>query len=331
MVCCAVLWCGGSEAAMLLLLAASTSSIAAAPAATPDLQVAFGRSGDASQAGLHYEVFLDGSLWLSSAPLRVFAEGAWQVVRPDPAAPVPTNHSGSDAIGRFSATTIAWRAGTTPVHTTVRRYMSADPPALVFALAYPDGANETNSASNVGTAAHSATFPAFALTGKLPSLGYRSWSGNMCADDTSTIPLNVSQMVDSAAANSIANGPAALYEAHDGACLLISPHSNFMTEQHNLSATSGLSFGPGGELGRLPRGFTQETILVAGNGISATVLAWGKHARAIHNPVDHPNKIADITLRELGYWTDSECQCTLGTSILNAINFRPFCNNAVLK
>jgi hypothetical protein len=316
---------------LLRLLAASkiivvATAITTVPAA-PDLQVAFKRSANADH-DLHYEVFLDGSLWLSSSPLRIFAEGAWQAVRPDPAAPAPTNHSGSDAIGRFSATTIAWRAGKTPVHTTVRRYMSADPPALVFALAYPDGANETNSASTVGTAAHSATFPAFALTGKLPSLGYRSWSGNMCADDASTIPLNVSQMVNSAAANSIANGPAALYEAHDGPCLFISPHSNFMTEQHNLSATSGLSFGPGGELGRLPPGFTQETIVVAGNGISATVLAWGKHARATHNPVDQPDKIADITLRELGYWTDSECQCTSRTSILNAINLRPFVHSA---
>ena len=157
-------------------------------------------------------------------------------------------------------------AGATPVHTIVRQYgPSVDPPCLVFSLTYPAGARRTNSASSAGTAAHSATFPAFALSGKLPSLGYRSWSGNMCADDCSTIPLNTSQLVGSAAANSIANGPIALYEAHDGACLFISPHSNFMTEQHNLSAAGGLSFGPGGELTSLPPGFTQETIIVAGS------------------------------------------------------------------
>lgn len=286
--------------------------VAAATITAPDLQAKFGLD---TYQELAYEVFVDGRPWLSSSPLRIFAEGAWQTVQLDPAAPMPTNRSGSDAIGSFSATTIAWRAGTTPVHTTVRRYLTADPPALVFSLAFPAGANETNSASTAGTAAHSSTFPAFALTGKLPGLGYRSWSGNMCADDASTIPLNVSQMVDSAAASSIANGPIALYEAHDGACLFISPHSNFMTEQHNLSTRGGLSFGPGGELKRLPPGFTQETIIVAGSGLSATVLAWGKHARAIHSPVDQSDKIPDITLRELGYWTDSEFRSAVAARV----------------
>lgn len=272
-------------------------SLAVAAVANPELELSFGL--DAGR--LSYEVAIGGETWLSSAPLRVFAEGSWQDLAPDPVGSTPTNHTGSDAIGPFVATTIAWKAGSTSVLTTFRRYLSADPPTLVFALSFPAGATGTSSASS-----HSATFPAFAFSGKLPGLGYRSWSGNMCSDDASTIPLNASQMVDTTAASNIGNGPIALYEAHDGACLFLSPHSNFMTEQHDFSATGGLSFGPGGELPSLPPGFTQETIIVAGRGISATVLGWGQHARAVHNPPGQPNKVADITLSELGYWTDSE-------------------------
>ena len=39
-------------------------------------------------------------------------------------------------------------------------------------------------------------------------------------------------------------------------------------------------------------------------GITATVLGWGKHARATHSPANVP-KIPDVTLSQLGYWTDN--------------------------
>ena len=99
--------------------------------------------------------------------------------------------------------------------------------------------------------------------------------------------------------NSIANGPMALYERHDGATVFLAPHSNFMTEQHRVTPgpDGHLAFGPGGELVSLYAGFAQETIVVLGtSGITATTLAWGKRARAAHTPPQP--KIPDITLSQ---------------------------------
>ena len=39
-------------------------------------------------------------------------------------------------------------------------------------------------------------------------------------------------------------------------------------------------------------------------GITPTVLGWGKHAQATHSPPNVP-KIPDVTLSQLGYWTDN--------------------------
>eukprot|EP00729_Bicosta_minor_P025215 gene25215-14596_t len=220
------------------------------------------------------------------------------------------NGTGSDAVGLYHLTATTWDVGGTNVIAEFREYRESTPPAIVFSLKFPDGAATT--ARPNGDSTPLAAFPSFASEGgMLGGLGYRSWSGNMCADSASTFPLNYSQMTNDpdmlATINSIANGPIALYEEHDGTTLFISPHSEFMTEQHRATpgAAGSLWFGPGGELTSLPAGFKQETILVVGgNGITATVLGWGKHARATHSPANVP-KIPDVTLSQLGYWTDN--------------------------
>eukprot|EP01050_Picozoa_sp_SAG11_P005528 SAG11_NODE_393_length_9833_cov_34.748458_3_plen_354_part_00 len=252
---------------------------------------------------LGYSVLVDGAVWLTSSNSTnvVWVDTAERLLcLTGPAAPAKT--AGADAMGPFESTSFSWDAGGIPISTQFREYKSADPPAIVFALSYPRGAPRTNRPD--GDSTPSASFPAFASEGgKLPGLGYRSWSGNMCADMASVLPLNYSQVVGGAAINSIANGPMALYSSHDGPCIFLSPHSQFMTEQHR--ATPGplgsLFFGPGGELTSLPEGFTQETVLVLGRGITATTLGWGRHARAVHSP-PRP-KLPDLTLQTLGYWT----------------------------
>jgi hypothetical protein len=123
-------------------------------------------------------------------------------------------------------------------------------------------------------------------------------------------PVRVGELAASCAAGSCmatnpsacSNGPVVLYEEHNGTTVVLAPHNNFMTESHNLS-TDALSFGPGGLIASLPPGFTQETILVVGTGISATVLEWGRLARAVHSPA--AGKLSDVTLEQLGYWTDN--------------------------
>jgi hypothetical protein len=316
---------------LTMAAAAAAAAPAAAPAAPP-AQAGAGLAPDLqlhlpvalpSGGGLSYNVSVGGELWLVSAPLAVYAEHQWLHLRPT--SPAPMHGSGSDAIGAFTSTSVTWEATpatatatsagsstatTVPIVTSFREYRAAEPPAIVFSLRYPAGASGTNMTAAAGTAQHSASFPAFVHSAKLPGLGFRSWSGNMCADDSGVLPLNFSQVVGTAAVSSLANGPMALYETHDGDCVFLSPHSNFMTEQHSGTVRSGsaddepgLSFGPGGELTSLPPGFTQETILVKGRGIGATTLGWGEHARAIHGPAGQA-KMPDITLSELGYWTE---------------------------
>jgi hypothetical protein len=205
---------------------------AAAAPAWPELQV------DTSDGSLHYNISTGGKIWLVSSNLtrQVFLEGAEQTLR----LKGTTRGNGQDALGAFYFTSIMWTAGDTNVTvvTQFREYRAVKPPAIVFSISYPVGAKRTNRPG--GDSTPSASFPAFSSTqGMLPRLGYRSWSGNMAADQDSTTPMNYSQLVADpsrrATINSIANGPIALYEAHDGACIFLSPHSQFMTEQHRAT------------------------------------------------------------------------------------------------
>lgn len=310
------------SAALLLALAvrgaiARSGSVGSAPAPAFQLSVNAGPSSK----GLGYTVSVDGREYLVGRPLQtVHMQGAETPL----VYKSMVNGTGSDAVGLYHLTATTWDVGGTNVIAEFREYRESTPPAIVFSLKFPDGAATT--ARPNGDSTPLAAFPSFASEGgMLGGLGYRSWSGNMCADSASTFPLNYSQMTNDpdmlATINSIANGPIALYvpvhyghksvplfwcvvpfisglvsevtlcfrltrrsfsddvttqlranpnqnryEEHDGTTLFISPHSEFMTEQHRATpgAAGSLWFGPGGELTSLPAGFKQETILVVG-------------------------------------------------------------------
>ena len=225
-----------------LLLAVN---LAAAGAAAPAFQLDV-TAGPTANNSLGYTVSVDGTLWLEGSPLKTLHLSGNET----PLAYKSTAHgTDTDAMGSYLSTAVTWDVGGTRVITEFREYRKADPAAIVFSLQFPDGAPATARPNSDSTPL--AAFPAFASEGgMLGGLGYRSWSGNMCADAASMIPLNYSQITHDpnwlATINSLANGPMALYEEHDGTTLFISPHSEFMTEQHRATPgpTGSLSFGP---------------------------------------------------------------------------------------
>ena len=182
-------------------------SVGAAPAPAFQLTVNAGPSSK----GLGYTVSVDGREYLVGRPLQtVHLQGAETPLVYKSTA----NGTGTDAIGLYHSTATTWDVGGTNVIAEFREYRESTPPAIVFSLKFPDGA--ANTARPNGDSTPLAAFPSFASEGgMLGGLGYRSWSGNMCADSASTFPLNYSQMTADptllATINSIANGPIALY------------------------------------------------------------------------------------------------------------------------
>ena len=100
-----------------------------------------------------------------------------------------------------------------------------------------------------------------------------------------------------------AQGPWVLFDRERRA-MVLAPADHFLA--------AGMTAGPGGadaggidpQITTLPAGFEHGTMLVLGNGIGATLNAWGRALQALNGKNPVPDD-ADVLLRKLGYWTDN--------------------------
>ena len=163
-------------ACRLLLASAALLSPAVATGA-PLLDVAFADSAA-------FTVSVGGTRWLGSAPIRLFAGGAWQSL----ARTGPAKHTaGSDTLGAFRCVNVSWASGSGLVlHTSLKSY--ADNDLAVFVQQLPAGAAGTNASNPVlpgnvrimdpGAYPPIVSFPSFA-GGLLESLGFVTWQSRM--------------------------------------------------------------------------------------------------------------------------------------------------------
>jgi hypothetical protein len=85
--------------------------------------------------------------------------------------------------------------------------------------------------------------------------------------------------------------------------VILSPATHFMvasTGTNGQALASGIST----KIASLPAGFTQQTLLVVGNGINQTFDQWGALLTGLTGKT-RPSNDADVMLSRLGYWTDA--------------------------
>jgi hypothetical protein len=108
--------------------------------------------------------------------------------------------------------------------------------------------------------------------------------------------------------------PLVLYDAQMRT-LVLSPLQNFLVGQHTMSrrlqrdasdaATLPWAAGLGGLVRDLPAGFVHETLVVAGQGVRATLRKWGDLLLKVGGkPRPSWDRKDDLVLSHIGYWTD---------------------------
>ena len=143
----------------------------------------------------------------------------------------PEQFSGTDPLGDYNGTLWHWQTGSIRLETSIRQYASA----VVFSLAYPDGATGTDARSTTTThsAVPSANFPAFSgannATARPGSLGYLSWHGNMCNH------TNTMQLASVSDGGQDTGGPVVLYDRYNESVVVVSALNNFMTAQSTVN------------------------------------------------------------------------------------------------
>ena len=245
----------------------------------------------------------------------------------DPAVPVVTGRlklqstpsepiNGTDRFGPYSKLTFDWLAisskgATTGFSTSIRSYL--DGRTAVFEQSVPDGAMYTNykNVSFVDVGRQQATteplpflhFPSFNTTATnsifatVGRAGYVGWNGTFVYQHYGAGPP-ISEGLG------LSSGPIVIFDGLENAggdhAVVISPATHFKGATM-MRWEEDWVVGLSGEITHVPAEFLHETILVAGEGVTATVDYYGRKMRAAF----HTNKLPDPVVDKVGYWTDN--------------------------
>lgn len=178
---------------------------------------------------------------------------------------------GTDDLGTYHEIAFDYTEGGAR-HASIRTY--AERPAALFSMTFLD------------EAANTAPFPTLKSYPALPyHLAYRT---------TPFAPYSFSALD--------ADSPWIYFDG-DANTFVLSPAANFMVAATRKSG-SDIAGGISTQIGRLPAGYTHQTLLTVGKGINRTLEEWGQALTDLQGKT-RPASDADLSLSSLGYWTDN--------------------------
>lgn len=277
----------------------------------------FWHTSPVSKCELHFELDSDAGfrlkmadqIWLESAALRFFVEGAWHSSRGQNATVKQVSkrqYVASDRLGHFSCVNVTWSVVGRPgalIHTSFKTYL--DSCAIIFTQEIPQGARGTNASKaempkdghqvEQGAFPPILSFPSFVLSERLQNLGFLTWKGTFAQ---AIHGKNVTEHL----AGLSSNGPVVLFDQTSS--LIVSPLDNFKTAVHTHSTEANAwETGVSSELTSIPRGFSHRTLIIAGVGVTQAIDAYGKTVRKIYSTDRSQFKKFDPVINYLSYWT----------------------------
>ena len=242
---------------------------------------------------LAVSVHLDDQLLFASRGAGVRVAGSWAA--PHLVSPPRAIH-GTDQLGAYNSSSATYSAAGTTIVLSVRQYADA----IAFEQHFPRGLT-AGSASTTSPPQPAAAFPSLSLAeGLLPTAAWRSWHGHWGSFTGVGLQPNNSLIF-----NGVPTMPLLFFgNRSDGGAVMVSPLGNFTDAAH---ATSGDAWrhGPNGRLTSLPAGYSHTTLLVGGDGPTATIAAWGRRLRSFHHTDRSAARAADVTLSKIGVFTDN--------------------------
>eukprot|EP01012_Entosiphon_sulcatum_P028632 TRINITY_DN3468_c0_g1_i1.p1 TRINITY_DN3468_c0_g1~~TRINITY_DN3468_c0_g1_i1.p1 ORF type:complete len:750 (+),score=126.46 TRINITY_DN3468_c0_g1_i1:23-2251(+) len=246
-----------------------------------------------------YAVSIDNQQWFTSGPTWVQTNGTTfsshnntlrlQGIQ---------NTSGSDALGRFTATELQWAANLVVIKTTIRTYETEN--IVIFDQSFPSGLTNTGYGSQDDTIT---AFPNFVVPEKPDGRGYVGYHNDMVGN-----VRGGDWAVNKEFPGGLDGGPVIVFDKALSVVAVASPFSNFMAASHALIDGS-LAFGIMGSVTSVPSGYSLQTILQFGRGpsrgIRSAMMQWGSSLLKFYNKASEPSPEYDITLKYLGYSTDN--------------------------
>jgi hypothetical protein len=250
-----------------------------------------------ASAGAAYAVRYNGTLHST-------ADGTLALDAP----PAPT--SGADALGSYTGYTATFNGGLFGADFKLYPLVSA----ILFTQTFPQGLGGMAAGGDRAPENDLSTaFPVFGppMAQLNTSLAFLTWPECMSTGHTGRFHA---AGVASSGLEGNSGTPLALY-AESGEAVMLSPVSGMMTAQTVFAGAVGTALGVGhnGMVTEVPRGWTQETLLVAGGSVNATVMAWGDVLLARGGKTrTPPEEQTDLVLKTLGWWVRAMPGCGLG-------------------
>lgn len=261
-----------------------------------------------------FTISVDGSMWLESAPLRLFSERWRSLVHGS-----VTTTDGTDVLGRYRCKNVTWNAEESRIvlHTALCSYLEHD--IAIFYQQLPLGAHGTNASNPVlpgqlrvmdpGNYPPVVSFPA--VTGpRLEHLGFLTWESRMVSAEwgkniSSGPSGNNEPLITGRGPQGLSTGPVALYDS-ELRTAVFGPMDNFKNTVNHIRASvrgSVWETGVSSEVEELPAGFVHRTMLVVDQGVTAALDKWGSALRKVYG-TSRVSK-ADPNVEYLSYWTDN--------------------------
>ena len=189
---------------------------------------------------------------------------------------VPLNNlqagTSADALGGYSEISFDFQSDVAR-HASIRSYM--EHPEVLFTVSYPSSG-----------AANTFAFPNFTQYPR--NFGHLTFSGTFAPPSFWAF----------------ASDSPWIFFDDLGKSFILSPAANFMTASTAWGANGELSSGISPDIPALPRGFEHRTLLVVEQGINRAFDTWGQALTALSGKT-RPANDADVSLNQIGYWTDN--------------------------
>ena len=245
--------------------------------------------------GASFEIALNGKPWLAGGDVQVggLSSAAGTLVQ----AGAPTTSASADALGAYNATTFTWAKaddGAPLMRTSFRTY-SADPAVIVFEQSFPSALNLTalgaqrplkivGEAGRGSGASYVATDPSGSASTLFPAFARgdgRASDGFACFAYHGVFPQMKACTLKDYAETHQGGSPLVVYEPDapgaSAASLRASVFSQLTSAKALHLSSSALAVGVGvkATAAGVAAGWSALSILSAGDGVSAAMMAWG--------------------------------------------------------
>ena len=252
-----------------------------------------------------FQLYLSDKLWFNSADLWVRNNGKWYSTQ-DKSLILNSTSTDSGRLdwGPMQVTNFQWKSSDGSFHFSTYTVVFQEVPVVIFGQQWDDGGTHTTTGNDDDTIS---TWPTLKIE-DMPDIdrGYATWSGGM----TGNIVIGKLSSSISSIYNRVDGGfPLVIFDSELENTIVISPQNTFMSGHQVTWKPQNYTvpvWGSGiiGKVDMIPKGYSMETLVVAGQNVTGTMEKWGKLLRIRYKKEDH-YRLDDFTINYLGYYTDN--------------------------